>query len=74
MDTSPNPQTPPETLKGDILRGVDAIAEFLDQTPRATYHQLSKGLIPGAFKRGSMWEARRSTILAGLRRLEQGAA
>jgi hypothetical protein len=34
----------------DILRGVPAIAKYLNQSERQTYHQLERGSIPGAFK------------------------
>jgi hypothetical protein len=56
------------------MLGVDLIAEFLGWDRRQAYHALSHGRVPGAFKMGSNWCARRSTILEGIRRLEKGAA
>jgi len=64
----------PKSLAGDMLHGVEEIAEFLGMTPRQTNHALAMGRIPGTFKLGSSWKGRRSAIVEGLRRLEQGAA
>jgi hypothetical protein len=52
-----------ETLAGDLMRGVGAIAAFLDWTQRQTNHALQCGQLP-AFKIGGIWHARKSTILA----------
>jgi hypothetical protein len=60
-------------LKNDILRGAKAIAEFTGESERSTYYQLERGMLPG-FKRGGLWTARKSTILAQIERLEARAA
>ncbi len=64
----------PESISDDLMRGVEAIARFTGWTERQVYHAVSRGHLPGAFKVGNAWCARRSTILEGLRRLEQGGA
>ena len=64
----------PATLKGELISGVEAIAELIDDTPRRTHYLLSKGQIPGAFRRGNRWFALRSEVLAGFRRLARGEA
>ena len=52
-----------EPLAGDLMRGVGAIAAFLDWTQSQTFHALQSGQLP-AFKLGRVWHARKSTILA----------
>ncbi len=59
-------------LKDDILRGVNAIAEFRDEKTRRTYHLLETGQIPG-FKEGGQWVTRRSSQLAHIGRREREA-
>ncbi len=59
-------------LNDDLLKGVSAIAEFQGEKVRRVYYMLEKGLLPG-FKRGSIWYARKSTILADIERREQEA-
>jgi hypothetical protein len=63
----------PNTLKGDMLRGIKEIAAFLDLTERQTYHLVASGRLEGCFQMGRIWCARRSTLLGHLRRRE-GAA
>ena len=43
---------PPATLKGDMLKGVKAIADFLDLPERQVYHLCSTNQLPGVFKLG----------------------
>ncbi len=59
-------------LNDDLMKGVSQIAEFQGETVRRTYYMLEKGMLPG-FKRGSIWYARKSTILADIERREQEA-
>ena len=59
-------------LSTDMLKGVSAIAEWRGDNERRTYYLLEKKLIPG-FKIGSVWHARKSTMLADIERREQEA-
>jgi len=59
-------------LKDDVLRGVNAIAEYRNEKPRRTYHLLETGQIPG-FKEGGQWVTRRSSQLAHIDRREAEA-
>lgn len=66
-------QAPP-TLGDDMIQGIRGIADFLGMQERTAYHLASSGRLPGAFKLGRLWYARRSTLLENIRQLEQGAA
>ena len=57
-------------LTSDLLKGCAKIAAYLDESPRATYHKLENGLIP-AFKLGSVWYARKSSLSAHFDELER---
>jgi hypothetical protein len=52
-----------EKLANDILRGCPAIADYIGESPRQTYHLLETGQLPG-FKmpNGREWRARKSTL------------
>lgn len=65
---------PPATLKGDMLKGVKAIADFLDLPERQVYHLCSTNQLPGVFKLGRLYHARRSILLEHMARREQGVA
>ena len=52
-------QRPP--LKEDRLRGVDAIADYIGETPRRTSYLLERGLIP-AGKEGRSWVASKQAL------------
>lgn len=56
--------------KLDIVWGAAAIAALIGKTPRATYHILEQGHIPGARKIGSQWVVSRKV----LREYFEGAA
>jgi hypothetical protein len=58
-------------LAADLLRGIPRIAKFLGTTERQAYYLAEKKLIP-AFKRGKIWEARRSTLRRHTEQLEAG--
>lgn len=63
-------------LAGDMLRGADAIAEFLLGDPkkrRQVYHLAEKGNLP-VFRLGQTLCARRSTLLAWIAEQEAHAA
>ena len=59
-------------LKDDMLTGAKAIAEFLGEDPRRTFYMLEKGQILG-FKRGGRWNARKSTLVNQIEKLEAAA-
>lgn len=69
-----SPAAVPEltTLKGDLIKGVKQISEFLGFSERQTFHLCSTGQLSGAFKLGRNWHARKSTLIEGLRRREKG--
>jgi len=50
-----------ETLSGDLLIGVPAIAQYLGVSERRVYHWTQKSLIP-SFKIGVLTAARRSEL------------
>jgi hypothetical protein len=60
-----------EKLANDLLRGVPAIADYVGETTRQTYHLLETGKLPG-FKMpdGRIWHAHKSTLKNHYRRLE----
>ncbi|WP_424361415.1 hypothetical protein [Methylocystis parvus] len=64
----------PATLKDDLLRGAKEIADFLGVSERQGFHLCATGQLPGVFKLGRIWHARRSTLIEELRRREQGGA
>lgn len=53
------------------LWGAQAIGQEIQRTPRQTRHLLDKGLVPGAFKLGGRWVARRGALRNGMREREQ---
>jgi hypothetical protein len=57
-----------EEIGADLLRGVRRIAHFINEDPRATYHKLSRGYLPGG-KEGSEWIASKSVLRAHYARL-----
>jgi hypothetical protein len=59
------------SLAEDRLRGARAIAKERGETVRQTYDALARGYIPGAWKEGKTWNARKSEIRStGRRRAE----
>ena len=58
-------------LKDDLLVNVNAIAEYVNKTPRQVYYLLEHGFLP-AFKLGGLWQARKSTINRHIEQLEEG--
>lgn len=59
------------SLKDDLLESVDAIAEYMNKSPRQIYYLLERGLLP-AFKLGGKWTARKSTLHRHIEELEAG--
>ena len=59
-------------LKDDRLKGAKAIAEFLGEDERRVFYLLEKKQIPG-FKYGGLWNARKSTLVRHIERLEAEA-
>jgi hypothetical protein len=66
-------ETPPDTLAGDLLRGVKPIACFIDESERRTYYLLENKLLP-AGKQGAIWVASRRALREHYARLTGGAA
>ena len=58
-------------LRDDLLVGVVKIAEWRGEPTRRTYYLLERGLLPG-YKRGRIWELRKSTALADIAKRESG--
>ena len=56
----------------DLLRGANEIGAFFRRTPKATYHLLQAGKLPGAFLLGGVWYARKSTLTKMIEALERG--
>lgn len=55
------------------IRGVDAIAAFIGEERRRTYHLLETGQLPG-YKLGGRWYLRPSRYCAHIDQLEAAAA
>lgn len=62
-----------DNIADDILKGADAIAEFIGEDRRAVYHAVKKGTIP-IFRIGENIRARKSTLLAWIAAQEGVAA
>ena len=60
-----------ETLASDLLRGADAIGEFLGVSPRRAFDLLDSGSIP-AGNEGKVWVASKSALREHYRRLVSG--
>jgi hypothetical protein len=60
-----------EKLTDNLLRGVSAIADYVGESPRQTYHLLETGQLPG-FKmpNGRIWHAHKATLRKHYERLE----
>lgn len=62
-----------DNLSADLLRGADAIAEFLGFPRRAVYHAVSQGHLP-SFRVGETVCARKSTLTNWISEQERKAA
>ena len=60
-------------LSDDMLNGADNIAAFLGQPVRRVYYLLERKQLP-AFKLGTSWHARRSTLLRFIAKKEGATA
>jgi len=61
-------------VSADLVIGVKNIARVLGTTERQTYHLISRGFLPGAFKIGPRQHAAlRSVLLENLRAKAKGA-
>jgi len=68
---APDPaQRPNARIGDDLIVGVRAIANELDETPRRIHHLLSTGQLPG-FKLGGRWYCRRTRLAEMIVDLEQ---
>jgi hypothetical protein len=63
-----------ETLAGDILDGMKAIAEFLGHTERRCFYLAEKGLLDGVFKQGNRWIGLKSVMREAYEKRSRGAA
>lgn len=72
MSSSNAATAAPVSLKDDMLKGIKEIADFLGLPERQVYHLCSSNRLPGVFKLGRLYHARRSALVEELRRLEQG--
>ena len=61
-------------LSADMLNGVKEIAGFLGFAERRTFHLCATGQLPGVFKIGRCWHARKSSLLQAVQRMERGVA
>src|SRR5262249_8216815 len=64
--------TDENSLAGDILRGVPAIARFIGEDKRAAYHLCWRGYIPGG-KEGNTWSAAKTRLREHYASLTRGA-
>ena len=62
----------PESMAGDKLRGVTAIAEFIGEPPRRTYYLLETGKLP-AGKQGASWIASKTKLRDQYAKITGGA-
>jgi len=64
-----------EKIANDILKGCPAIADYIGETERWTYHLLETKQLP-AFKmpNGREWRARKSTLKRHYERLDSNGA
>jgi hypothetical protein len=49
-------------VNDDMLTGADEIAAYIGHSTRATYHLLDSNKLPGVFKLGGRWHARKSRL------------
>jgi hypothetical protein len=63
-----------ETLAGDILDGMKAIAGFLGHTERRCFYLAEKGLLDGVFKQGNRWIGLKSVMREAYEKRSRGAA
>jgi hypothetical protein len=63
---------PQDDLAGDLLSGVQVIAEFTGWPERRVYYLAEKKLIP-LFKIGDRWHGRKSTLRRHLDSCEGGS-
>jgi excisionase family DNA binding protein len=59
-----------DDFTNDVLNGAGAIAAFLNQTARRTYHLLESGKLPAFKLGGRKWQARKSTLRRHIEALE----
>jgi len=63
-----------ETLAGDILDGMKAIAELLGHSERRCFYLAEKGLLDGVFKQGNRWIGLKSVMREAYEKRSRGAA
>ena len=60
-------------LASDLLKGAQAIGNFIGEARTQTYYMLEKGEIPGAFKLNGKWRLRKSRWRRYIEELEAEA-
>ncbi len=60
------------SLKDDLLGSVNAIAEYVNKSPRQVYYLLEHGHLPG-YKEGGRWHLRKSTHIKQIEKKEAAA-
>ncbi len=62
----------PASPAGDLMSGLKEISGFLGLPQNKVFHLANHGNLPGVFKFGAQYHARKSTLVRNIRRLEQG--
>ncbi len=57
-------ESPSNSQALDLVWGARAIATLIGKSPRATFHLLENGQIPGSKKIGAQWVVSRKTLQA----------
>jgi hypothetical protein len=60
------------SIADDMLRGAEAIGEYIGEDKRRTFYLLESQLIP-AFKIGALWHMRKSSYQRYIEQLEAAA-
>jgi hypothetical protein len=57
-----------DNLAGDLLYGMNEIADFVGVSERRCYYLATNRMLPGVFKQGGGWVGLKSEIKAGYKR------
>jgi hypothetical protein len=61
-------------LSDDVIRGMEAICQFVGEDVRRGYYLAEKKLLPGVFKQGNCWIGLKSVIRHAYETAARGAA
>jgi hypothetical protein len=67
-------KTEHDTLEGDLIQGMTAIAAFVGESERRCYFLATNRLLPGVFKQGGLWRGLKSKIREGFERAAEGGS